>query len=147
MALEIERKFLVKDQSYKNMANKVSHIRQGYLNRDPERTVRIRIRDDKGYLTIKGINNGAVREEFEYKISLKEAQELLNMCEGMILDKLRYEVEYGGLLWEVDEFKGKLSPLVLAEIELPSLDTNFKIPAFIDKEVTGDARYYNSQLS
>lgn len=147
MALEIERKFLVKDQSYKYMANKVSHIRQGYLNRDPERTVRIRIRDDKGYLTIKGINDGAVREEFEYKISLKEAQQLLDLCEGMILDKLRYEVEYGGLLWEVDEFKGKLSPLVLAEVELPSVDTNFKIPAFIDKEVTGDARYYNSQLS
>lgn len=147
MALEIERKFLVKDDSFKNNAFRVTHIRQGYLNRDPERTVRVRIRDSKGYLTVKGKNRGETRKEFEYEIPLCDAVEMLMLCEGNILDKYRYEVEFEGFVWEIDEYEGKLKPLVVAEIELPDKDTKFNIPPFIDKEVTGDVRYYNSQLS
>lgn len=147
MALEIERKYLVKDDSFKGMAERVTRIRQGYLNRDPERTVRVRVRDDKGYVTIKGRNQGAVRKEFEYEIPVDDAEELLGLCDGVILEKYRYEVEYYGFVWEIDEYKGKQEPLVVAEIELPSADTKFSIPTFIDREVTGDIRYYNSQLS
>lgn len=147
MALEIERKFLVKDDSYKDMAFRKSHIIQGYLNKDPQRTVRVRIRDNRAYLTIKGINHGDTRKEFEYEVPVEDACEMLQLCEAKVLEKIRYEVKCGEFVWEIDEFKGSLAPLVVAEIELPSSDTKFTIPSFIDKEVTGDVRYYNSQLS
>lgn len=146
MALEIERKFLVKDMSFKDMSRSSLNIRQGYLNRIPERTVRVRIRGDKGYLTIKGINKGMTRKEFEYEIPFADAQELLDLCEPPVLEKERYIVDYKGFVWEVDCFHGKNEGLVTAEIELPSEDTEFPIPAFVGQEVTGNPDYYNSNL-
>ena len=134
MGVEIEKKYLVKNDSYHGLAYKSSRIAQGYLNRDPERTVRVRIKDDKGFLTVKGKNRGIERLEFEYEIPLADAE------------KVRYYVKHDGFVWEVDEFKGELAPLVVAEIELPSCETSFSLPPFIGKEVTGDPRYYNSQL-
>lgn len=146
MAVEIEKKFLVKDTSYRIMAVRESHIRQGYLNRDPDRTVRVRIKDKEGYITVKGKNYGDTRLEFEYAIPVRDAEEMMSLCAGNILEKTRYFIEYEGYIWEVDEFAGSLYPLVVAEIELPAKDTKFKVPPFIGKEVTGDPRYYNSQL-
>lgn len=146
MALEIERKFLVKDMSFRDMSRSSLKIRQGYLNRIPERTVRVRIRGEKGYLTIKGINNGITRKEFEYEIPFADAQELLDLCELPVLEKERYIVDYKGFVWEVDCFYGKNEGLVTAEIELPSEDTEFPIPAFVGQEVTGNPDYYNSNL-
>ncbi len=146
MGIEIEKKFLVKDDSYRRLAYKSSRIAQGYLNRDPERTVRIRVKDAKGYLTVKGKNDGDTRIEFEYEIPLKDAESMLALCSGNILEKTRYYVMYEGFVWEIDEFHGLAAPLVVAEIELPSSDTHFAIPSFILEEVTGDPRYYNSQI-
>lgn len=146
MGVEIEKKYLVIDDSYREAAYKSSRIAQGYLNKDPERTVRVRIRDDKGFLTIKGKNHGIERLEFEYEIPLADAETMLYMCSGKVIEKIRYYVKHDGFVWEVDEFKGELSPLTVAEIELPACDTVFSCPAFIGKEVTGDPRYYNSQL-
>lgn len=146
MGVEIEKKYLVKNDSYRGVAYKSSRIAQGYLNRDPERTVRVRIKDDKGFLTVKGKNRGIERLEFEYEIPLSDADAMLSLCSGKILEKVRYYVKHDGFVWEVDEFKGELSPLVVAEIELPSCETSFSLPPFIGKEVTGDPRYYNSQL-
>lgn len=146
MGVEIEKKYLVKNDSYRGLAYKSSRIAQGYLNRDPERTVRVRIKDDKGFLTVKGKNRGIERLEFEYEIPLADAEAMLSLCCGKILEKVRYYVKHDGFVWEVDEFKGELAPLVVAEIELPSCETSFSLPPFIGKEVTGDPRYYNSQL-
>ncbi|MDE6338492.1 MAG: CYTH domain-containing protein [Muribaculaceae bacterium] len=146
MGVEIERKFLVKNETFKKQACSVSRICQGYLGRDPERTVRIRVRDEKGYITVKGKNSGAVRLEFEYEVSLADARQMLRMCEGNIVDKTRYVVNYCGFIWEVDEFHNLAEPLTIAEIELPSEDATFAVPEFIGKEVTGDKRYYNSML-
>lgn len=146
MGVEIEKKYLTKNDSYRELAYKSSRIAQGYLNRDPERTVRVRIKDDKGFLTVKGKNRGIERLEFEYEIPLADADAMLSLCSGKILEKVRYYVKHDGFVWEVDEFKGELAPLVVAEIELPSCETSFSLPSFIDKEVTGDPRYYNSQL-
>ncbi len=146
MGVEIERKFLVTNDTYKDMAYSISHIKQGYLNRNPDRTVRVRVRDDHGYLTVKGRNQGDTRLEFEYDVPRKDAEEMLLLCENPILDKSRYLVKYEGFIWEIDEFHGRLSQLVVAEIELPASDTKFTLPPFIGKEVTGDPRYYNSSL-
>lgn len=146
MGVEIERKFLVTNDTYKDMAYSISHIRQGYLNRNPDRTVRVRVRDDHGYLTVKGRNQGDTRLEFEYDVPRKDAEEMLLLCENPILDKSRYLVKYEGFIWEIDEFHGRLSQLVVAEIELPVSDTKFALPPFIGKEVTGDPQYYNSSL-
>lgn len=147
MGVEIEKKFLVKDDSYRIMAKCVSKIVQGYLNRDPERTVRVRIKDNIGFITVKGKNEGDTRLEFEYEIPLNDAKSMLKLCSGRVLDKSRYYVEFEGYVWEVDEFHGSLEPLTVAEIELPSSDTVFPVPPFIGKEVTGESKYYNSQLS
>ncbi|MDE5774440.1 MAG: CYTH domain-containing protein [Muribaculaceae bacterium] len=146
MALEIERKFLVLNDSYKSMASRSVRICQGYLNRDRERTVRVRIMGDKSYLTIKGVTKGSVREEFEYEIPLCDGMALMRMCGDDILDKCRWYVEYEGKCWEVDEFGGKLSGLVVAEIELESDGEEISFPVFIGREVTDDPRYYNSML-
>ena len=146
MGVEIERKFLVKDDSFKASASSCSHIMQGYLCREPQRTVRVRIRDDKGFLTVKGKNEGAQRLEFEYEIPKSDAEEMLKLCSGKILDKTRYIVNYKGFDWEIDEFHNLENPLTVAEIELPSLETEFEIPDFIGEEVTGNPKYYNSML-
>ena len=142
MAQEIERKFLVIGE-YKSLAFAKSRIVQGYISSARGRTVRIRIRDDKGYLTIKGASNasGTSRYEWEKELSLPEAEELMKLCEPGIIDKTRY---LG--IFEVDEFYGENEGLVVAEVELASEDEAFVKPDFIGEEVTGDIRYYNSQL-
>lgn len=142
---EIERKFLVKGP-FKEMASSASHIIQGYISSMKGRTVRVRIRDDRGYLTIKGPSDqgGLVRYEFEKEISLQDALDLMKLCEPGIIDKTRYLVPFGGHTFEVDEFYGENEGLILAEIELQSPDEAFDRPDFLGKEVTGDRRYYNS---
>ena len=148
MALEIERKFLVKDESYKAMAYSSSRIAQGYICSMRGRTVRVRIRDEKGYLTIKGPSDqkGLGRYEWEREIPLQEAQELMRICEPGMIDKTRYLVQSGKHVFEVDEFYGDNEGLVMAEVEVESEDEMFEKPHFIGKEVTGDRRFYNSYL-
>ena len=145
MHFEIERKFLVKG-SFKEQASSSSHIVQGYISSMRGRTVRVRIRDEKGYLTIKGPSDrgGLVRYEFEKEISLQDAHDLLKICEPGIIDKTRYLIPYGGHVFEVDEFYGDNEGLILAEVELESPDEPFERPAFLGREVTGDRRFYNS---
>ncbi|WP_456406888.1 CYTH domain-containing protein [Caldithrix abyssi] len=148
MAQEIERKFLVKDDSFKQQAFKSTRIVQGYLSSVPERTVRVRIKGEKGYLTIKGIGNasGASRFEWEMEIPKEDAENLLKICEPGVIDKTRYLVKNGDLTFEVDEFYGENEGLVIAEIELKSEDQAFEKPAWLGREVTGDTRFYNSML-
>lgn len=145
MHFEIERKFLVKGP-FKELASSSSHIMQGYISSMRGRTVRVRIRDDKGYLTIKGPSDqgGLVRYEFEKEISLQDAHDLMKICEPGIIDKTRYLVPFGGHVFEVDEFYGENEGLILAEVELESPDEPFEKPAFLGREVTGDRRFYNS---
>jgi CYTH domain-containing protein len=147
--LEIERKFLVCNNDYKRQAYNSSRICQGYICRGHGRTVRVRIRDQRGYLTIKGPSNadGISRYEFEKEITLEEATELMKLCEPSLIDKTRYLVKSGSHTFEVDEFYGDNSGLVIAEVELQSEDESFEKPDFIGKEVTGDRRYYNGHLS
>ncbi|EJW91104.1 Uncharacterized conserved protein UCP016487, CYTH region [gut metagenome] len=147
MALEIERKFLVKGD-YKSLAASSSRIVQGYICSQKGRTVRVRIRNDKGYLTIKGpsLDGGLSRYEFEKEITLEEAEALLRLCEPGIIDKIRWLVPCQGFTFEVDEFFGENEGLVVAEVELPSQDAVFPYPDFLGEEVTGDRKYYNSCL-
>ncbi|MBP3260443.1 MAG: CYTH domain-containing protein [Prevotella sp.] len=149
MALEIERKFLVLDTSFKHEAFSSSHIRQGYICSGHGRTVRIRIRDTRAYITIKGpsLNGGLSRYEFEQEIPFADAEDLMLLCEPGIIDKTRWLVTSGRHTFEVDEFHGDNDGLVIAEVELGSEDEAFQKPAFIGQEVTGDRRYYNSHLS
>ncbi|MFC2665616.1 MAG: CYTH domain-containing protein [Prevotella histicola] len=145
--LEIERKFLVhKRMDWKRLASSCSHIQQGYFA--AVNTVRVRIRDDKGYLTIKGPshNGGLSRYEFEKEITLQEAQQLMLLCESGVIDKHRYLVPYAGHTFEVDEFHGDNDGLVMAEVELKNENEPFESPDFIGKEVTGDRRFYNSHM-
>ena len=144
---EIERKFLVKGD-YKSIAFASVRIVQGYLSSMPERTVRVRIKGDKGFLTIKGVSNasGTTRFEWETEILLEEAQSLLNICEPGVIDKTRYLVEVAPYTFEIDEFYGENKGLTVAEIELPSEDAVFEKPEWLGEEVTGDVRYYNSML-
>lgn len=148
MALEIERKFLVKDDCYKERAYSSSRIAQGYICSGRGRTVRVRIRDDKGYLTIKGPADvkGLGRYEWEKEIPLQEAQELMKLCELGMIDKTRYLVRSGKHVFEVDEFYGENEGLVVAEVELDSEEEAYEKPDFVGEEVTGDVRYYNSFL-
>lgn len=146
MAVEIEYKYLVKNDNYKSMSTSQTHIIQGYLNREPERTVRVRVRDDRGYLTVKGKNSGASRLEFEYEIPLSDASEMLSLCLPPILDKTRYIVPFAGKIWEVDEFHGHQKGLVTAEIELSDISETFTLPDFIGENVTSDPKYFNSNL-
>lgn len=147
MPQEIERKFLVTGE-YKTEAYAHSRIVQGYICSARGRTVRVRIRDGKGYLTIKGASNasGTSRYEWEKELPLGEAEELLKLCDPGVIDKTRYLVRCGRHTFEVDEFYGENEGLVVAEVELTSEDEAFDKPHFIGKEVTGDIRYYNSQL-
>ena len=150
MAQEIERKFLVTSDRYKELAHAVSHIRQGYFGTKPGRTVRIRIRDDRAFLTIKGpaTPDGLSRYEFETEISVEDAQDLLLLCEPGLIDKHRYLVRSadGRHTWEVDEFHGDNEGLVVAEIELESARDTFPLPDFVGQEVTEDPRYRNGRL-
>jgi CYTH domain-containing protein len=153
MGIEIERKFLVlaagsrpsEDMPWRHRQGTL--LRQGYLNRDPQRTVRVRIAGDSACLTLKGASHGPVRSEFEYPIPLEDAAALLKMCDGPLIEKVRYTVEHGGLCWEVDEFRGENHGLVLAELELTAADEPFERPAWVGEEVTDDPRYFNSQLA
>ena len=146
MVIEIERKFLVKGDGWRDLAEPVSYV-QGYLLADEQRTVRIRIAGDSGYLTIKGESGGMSRNEFEYNIPVGDARKLLKMRIASIVEKKRSRIEWKGKVWEVDEFEGKNKGLILAEIELKSEDEIFTVPPWIGDEVTGDIRYYNAYLS
>lgn len=148
MSIEIEKKFLVSGDAFKNEAEKQVRITQGYLSTVPERTVRVRIKADKGYLTIKGKGNesGASRYEWEKEISLSEAQELLELCEPGVIDKTRFLVKSANHTFEVDEFYGDNEGLVVVEVELGAEDESFEKPAWIAEEVTGEDRYYNAML-
>jgi len=148
MSQEIERKFLVLDDSYKGEAYAKSTIRQGYICSERGRTVRIRIRDVRAYITIKGpsVNGGLSRSEFEYEVPLADGEELMKLCEPGIIEKTRWLVKSGRHTFEVDEFFGENAGLVMAEVELNDEHEVYEKPHFIGKEVTGDRRYYNSQL-
>jgi len=145
MAIEIERKFLVEGNDWRNKPGTL--FRQGYLNRDKERTVRVRIAGEQAYLTIKGISIGASRAEFEYEIPVTDAEQLLLLCDGPLIEKTRYLVPHAGMVWEVDEFHGANHGLVVAEIELQSEDQQFDKPSWAGQEVTDDKRYFNSSLA
>ena len=149
MAIEIERKFLVIDDSYKAMAFRSDRIAQGYICREGGNSARVRVRGDKGYITIKGpsFDGGLSRFEWEKEIPASEAWELMKLCPTPIIDKRRYLVDFGGHTFEVDEFYGENEGLVVAEVELGSIDEDFVKPPFLGEEVTGDAKYYNSSLS
>lgn len=145
MAIEIERKFLVVSDAWRSAP--AVYFCQGYLNRNKERTVRVRVAGEQGFLTIKGANSGASRVEFEYEIPLAEARQMLALCDGPLIEKYRRKISYAGMLWEVDEFLGDNQGLVVAEIELESETQTFAKPDWTGEEVTQDARYYNSNLS
>lgn len=147
--LEIERKFLVTSEDFKTEAFRKNHIAQGYLNSHPERTVRVRIKGEIGFLTIKGKGNetGMTRFEWETEIALAEAKNIIQLCESGVIDKIRYEVEIGNHTFEVDEFFGDNQGLIVAEIELKSEEETFEKPKWLGQEVTNDERYYNAYLS
>lgn len=148
--MEIERKYLVTSDSYKQMAVARYHICQGYISREKTGTVRIRITDDKAYLTIKGKPAAGhfARYEWEKEIDVQEAKELMHLCQGTIIDKTRWIVPAAeeGLKWEVDEFHGKHAGLTLAEIELTSEEQEVEKPDFVGEDVTSDPRYYNANM-
>lgn len=147
MAQEIERKFLVKGE-FKSLSFKATRITQGYLCSIPERTVRVRVKGDKGFITIKGKGNdsGASRFEWEKEIPVTEVQDLLKICEPGVIDKTRYLVKAGAHTYEVDEFYGDNQGLVMAEVELGAENEDFIKPEWLGEEVTGDVKYYNSML-
>lgn len=146
MALEIERKFLVNDESYKKLALRKHHIIQGYLSRRKDATVRIRIIDDFARITVKSVTVSATRHEWEYQIPLNDAKEMLEICEGNIIEKTRWIILDNGMTWEIDEFHQPKSKLTLAEVELDNEDLAISLPSFVGKEVTGIPAYYNSNL-
>ena len=146
MGIEIERKYLVKGNQWKSLAEGIVY-KQGYIVTVGKQTVRVRIVGDRGYLTIKGANVGTVRSEFEYAIPLQDAEEMLNtLCDRPLIEKIRYKIPYGDLVWEVDEFLGDNAGLIIAEVELTSADQKVDLPEWIDKQVT-DAKYFNSNLA
>lgn len=145
MATEIERKFLVLGDAWRTGSG--TRICQGYLNRDKTRTVRVRIAGEQAYLTVKGATQGNTRAEFEYEIPVQDAEQLLTLCDGPTIDKVRRKITHGDHVWEVDEFLGLNAGLVVAEIELASEDEAFAKPAWVGREVSDDARYFNSQLA
>jgi len=147
--MEIERKFLVISEDYRKAAYAKNRISQGFLSSDPERTVRIRINEDKGYLTIKGKTDetGTSRMEWEYPIDIDDARDLLNLCGDSLVEKTRFLIRSGAHVFEVDEFIGENNGLVIAEVELNSPEEKITSPTWLGKEVTGDPKYYNAQLS
>ncbi|WP_233861532.1 CYTH domain-containing protein [Tenacibaculum piscium] len=149
MTFEIERKFLVISDAYKQEAHQKNYIKQGFLNSQKERVVRVRIKDDSGFLTIKGASNksGTTRFEWEKEIPLQEAQNLLKLCEKGSIEKYRYLVKSNNHTYEIDDFLGDNKGLVVAEIELSEENEAFEKPDWLGKEVTGIVKYYNSNLS
>lgn len=148
MAIEIERKFLVDKEKWEQLEKPTpKHLRQGYIFSDESKTIRVRVADDLGYITIKGSTTGMSRSEFEYSIPANEGKELLDSFAVSELEKYRYNINYAGKLWEVDVFLGDNQGLMVAEIELESEDEQFELPQWVTTEVTGDKRYYNSKLS
>jgi adenylate cyclase len=146
MAKEIERKFLLAGNAWREGANGVRY-RQGYLSTEAGRTVRVRMAGDQGYLTIKGKSNGASRLEYEYAIPAADADEMLDaLCLRPIIEKVRFKIPYAGMTWEVDEFEGDNAGLLVAEVELQSEEQQVELPPWIGEEVTGDQRYYNASL-
>jgi adenylate cyclase len=147
--LEIERKFLITSDTFKEESFTQNRIKQGYLSSVPERTVRVRLKGNKGFLTIKGISNesGMSRFEWEKEISIDEAEKLLLLCESGVIDKTRFEVKTGSHIIEIDEFYGENQGLIMAEIELKSETESFEKPIWLGEEVTNDKRYYNAYLS
>ncbi|MFZ0708765.1 MAG: CYTH domain-containing protein [Terrimicrobiaceae bacterium] len=145
MAKEIERKFLVRDESWRGGAPGRPYL-QGYLSRDPERIVRVRQAGPSAFITIKGVTQGTTRQEFEYPIPLSDAEVLMKLCLRPLIEKTRSIVQYHGKRWEVDEFRGENEGLVLAEIELTREDEPVDLPPWIGEEVSHDARYYNANL-
>ncbi len=146
MAFEIEHKYLVINDSYFEFEKSSVEIAQGYLSREVARTVRVRIKGDKGYLTVKGVTEVDTRLEFEYEIPVNDARQLLDMCEEPVIRKIRHFVEFEGHLWEVDEFLDSLAPLILAEVELSRSDETYQLPPFVGENVTGNPAYFNSNL-
>lgn len=147
MAKEVERKFLVTDDSYRSMATAVNHIIQGYISRRKEGTVRVRVINHRGFLTVKGANTGISRDEWEYEIPEADALEMLSkVCEGTVIEKERHLVDYGGHLWEIDRFIRPAGVKTVAEVELPSETEEVTLPPFIGEEVSGNPAYYNSNL-
>ena len=145
MGKEIERKFLVEGDDWREAAG--TTYRQGYLSTVKERTVRVRVAEDKGYLTIKGLSQGVTRTEYEYEIPRRDAEEMLeHLCERPLIEKRRHQIDYGGMTWEVDVFFGHNEGLVLAEVELQSEDQTVAYPPWIGQEVTDDPRYFNANL-
>jgi adenylate cyclase len=147
MGIEIERKFLVTGDGWRDQVSARTRFSQGYLSRDPARTVRVRIAGEAAFLTIKGTTQGATRAEFEYEVPLADAQQLLALCDGPVVEKVRHLCPYEGMTWEVDEFLGANAGLVVAEIELVSETQAFAHPAWLGNEVTGDGRYVNANLA
>ena len=146
MAKEIERKFLVKGDSWRGQGSG-KRYRQGYLSTVKGRTVRVRAAGDKGFITVKGIDVGPTRSEYEYEIPLADAKEVLDhLCERPLIVKTRYRIQFGGLTWEVDEFEGENRGLITAEVELRDENQEVSLPDWIGAEVTGDPRYFNSNL-
>lgn len=149
MLQEIERKFRVKNTTFLQDIKSKSKIVQGYLSSNPDRTVRIRVKNNKGFITIKGRSNdsGTTRLEWEKEIDFQEAHQLMNLCEDFIIEKTRYEVIFQNQLFEIDIFEGKNEGLIIAEIELESENQNLIFPDWLGQEVTGDIRFYNAYLS
>lgn len=146
MGLEIERKFLLKDDTWKAEADNGLEIKQGYLSSVIERTVRVRVIGEKGMLTVKGKNHNLTRNEFEYEIPFNEAILLLDLCETPIIEKKRYLVKRGSLVWEIDIFEGENEGLKVAEVELDSETQSFKLPDWLGNEVSQESKYFNSAL-
>ena len=146
MAVEIERKFLIQGEGWRDLALGTVY-RQGYLATGSERTVRVRIAGDSAYLTIKGVSVGISRSEFEYEIPIADAAQMLDtLCDRPLIEKTRYKISHQGTLWEVDEFSGENQGLIVAEVELTDPAQNFALPDWIGQEVSDDSRYFNSNL-
>lgn len=146
MATEIERKFLVKDQSWKAQVRTQAQLKQGYLSMDTERTVRIRCTNEKAFITVKGQSEGISRQEFEYKIPISDAIQMLGLCKLPPVEKTRHTLKIGHKTWEIDVFEGVNEGLVIAEVELTSESEKFPVPSWAGKEVSDDPKYFNVQL-
>lgn len=146
MAHEIERKFLLANQDWRALVTGSFVLKQGYLSTTPKATVRLRVKSDKAMLTVKSKNTGIRRSEFEYEIPIRDAEEMLQLCQTPLIEKTRYTITIGKHIWEIDEFSGANSGLLVAEIELDAEEESFEKPAWVGEEVSTDARYYNSNL-
>lgn len=146
MAIEIERKFLLANADWRLAISRAINIKQGYLNSNKSRTVRVRIANEQGFITVKGMSQQNARAEFEYEIPYADALQLIELCEQPIIEKTRYEVLVHGNCWEIDVFTGENAGLIVAEIELESQEQAFVRPTWLGKEVSDDARYFNASL-